>query len=224
MCANVETHEHGCSAIKASFAWHRLGGMSLPGVAPPVERDGRLLVYGGIANNLPINVVRKLRADVVIAMKTLKKAGCSHLYCEAVHGPMLQQALDRPNHGYVLTVERLDTLVVSLHGLAKVLTAIASRKARLVSVRDEIDPAEATSLQAVAALLACLDHRLRSRATSEGLARVKRAGGALGRKRAIAIHQLARAIEQRNARLPASADRSFPRYPQSNAVSRMEKG
>ena len=42
--------------------------MSVPGAMSPVEIDGRLLVDGGIANNLPIDEARKLCADVVIAV------------------------------------------------------------------------------------------------------------------------------------------------------------
>lgn len=42
--------------------------MSIPGVYAPVERDGRLLVDGGVANNLPISVARDMGADVVIAI------------------------------------------------------------------------------------------------------------------------------------------------------------
>ncbi|NWO04980.1 MAG: patatin-like phospholipase family protein [Alteromonadaceae bacterium] len=42
--------------------------MSIPGVYAPVERHGRLLVDGGIANNLPVSVARSLGADVVIAV------------------------------------------------------------------------------------------------------------------------------------------------------------
>jgi len=42
--------------------------MSVPGALAPVEIDGRLLVDGGIANNLPINEARKACADVVIAV------------------------------------------------------------------------------------------------------------------------------------------------------------
>src|SRR5690606_18814340 len=34
--------------------------MSLPGILRPTERDGRLLVDGGIANNLPVSVARSL--------------------------------------------------------------------------------------------------------------------------------------------------------------------
>jgi NTE family protein len=42
--------------------------MSLPGVFPPVERDGRVLVDGGALNNVPADVVRGMGADVVIAV------------------------------------------------------------------------------------------------------------------------------------------------------------
>lgn len=42
--------------------------MSIPGVYAPMEIDGRLLVDGGIANNLPISVAQDMGADVVIAV------------------------------------------------------------------------------------------------------------------------------------------------------------
>lgn len=42
--------------------------MSIPGVYAPVERDGQLLVDGGVANNLPISVARDLGADIIIAV------------------------------------------------------------------------------------------------------------------------------------------------------------
>lgn len=42
--------------------------MSIPGVYAPVERDGRLLVDGGVANNLPISVAHDMGADIVIAV------------------------------------------------------------------------------------------------------------------------------------------------------------
>lgn len=40
--------------------------MSIPALFPPVERDGRLLVDGGVSNNLPIDVARAMGADIVI--------------------------------------------------------------------------------------------------------------------------------------------------------------
>ncbi len=42
--------------------------MAIPGAVAPVQIDGRLLVDGGIADNLPIGVERKLCGDVVIAV------------------------------------------------------------------------------------------------------------------------------------------------------------
>jgi NTE family protein len=42
--------------------------MSLPGVFPPMEIDGRVLVDGGAMNNVPANVVRGMGAEQVIAI------------------------------------------------------------------------------------------------------------------------------------------------------------
>lgn len=42
--------------------------MSAPGVLTPVERDGRLLVDGGLVENLPIDVVRAMGVDVLIVV------------------------------------------------------------------------------------------------------------------------------------------------------------
>ena len=41
---------------------------SVPGAVQPTEINGRLLVDGGIANNLPIDVVKEMGADIVIAV------------------------------------------------------------------------------------------------------------------------------------------------------------
>jgi NTE family protein len=42
--------------------------MSAPGVFAPVELDGRMLVDGGLSENLPIDVLRQMNVDVVIAV------------------------------------------------------------------------------------------------------------------------------------------------------------
>lgn len=42
--------------------------MSLPGLLTPVEHDGRLLVDGGLANNIPVDVARKMGADRLIVI------------------------------------------------------------------------------------------------------------------------------------------------------------
>ena len=48
------------SAMRAS--------LSAPGVFAPVERNGRLLVDGGLAENLPIDVARAMNVDVLIVV------------------------------------------------------------------------------------------------------------------------------------------------------------
>jgi len=47
-------------AVRASCA--------LPGVFPPVQHQGNLLVDGGVLDNLPVSVARERGADVVIAV------------------------------------------------------------------------------------------------------------------------------------------------------------
>ena len=42
--------------------------MSVPGVYPPIELDHHLLVDGGLVDNLPVDVARKMGADIVIAV------------------------------------------------------------------------------------------------------------------------------------------------------------
>ena len=42
--------------------------MAIPGVYAPVEIDGEMLVDGGLASNLPIQVVRDMGADIIIAI------------------------------------------------------------------------------------------------------------------------------------------------------------
>lgn len=50
------------SAVRAS--------MSAPGAFAPVERDGRLLVDGGLTDNLPVEVARAMGVDVLIVVDT----------------------------------------------------------------------------------------------------------------------------------------------------------
>ncbi len=42
--------------------------MSAPGVFSPVERDGRLLVDGGISENLPVDIARAMGVDILIVV------------------------------------------------------------------------------------------------------------------------------------------------------------
>ncbi|MGB2818762.1 MAG: patatin-like phospholipase family protein, partial [Burkholderiaceae bacterium] len=67
MATDIETGE-AVVLDRGSVAQAMRASMSVPGAIAPVEIDGRLLVDGGIANNLPIDEARKLCADVVIAV------------------------------------------------------------------------------------------------------------------------------------------------------------
>ena len=51
-----------------SLAMAMRASMSLPGIFQPVEVDGRVLLDGGLANQVPIDVVRAMGADIVIAV------------------------------------------------------------------------------------------------------------------------------------------------------------
>ena len=53
---------------RGSLARAMRATMSLPGVFPPVEVDGKVLVDGGAMNNVPADVVRAMGADTVIAV------------------------------------------------------------------------------------------------------------------------------------------------------------
>jgi len=56
----VLNHGSVADAVRATI--------SLPGVFVPFRMNGRLLVDGGVLNNLPADVVRRMGADVVIAV------------------------------------------------------------------------------------------------------------------------------------------------------------
>ena len=53
---------------KGSLAMAMRASMSLPGIFQPVEIDGRVLLDGGLVNQVPVDVVRAMGADIVIAV------------------------------------------------------------------------------------------------------------------------------------------------------------
>lgn len=67
MATDIETGE-SVVLDRGNVAQAMRASMSVPGAMAPVEIGGRLLVDGGIANNLPIDEARKLCANVVIAV------------------------------------------------------------------------------------------------------------------------------------------------------------
>jgi len=67
VAADIETGE-AIVLSRGSLSRAMRASMSVPGAIAPVEIDGRLLVDGGIANNLPIDEARKLCGNVIIAV------------------------------------------------------------------------------------------------------------------------------------------------------------
>tara|TARA_R110001583_G_scaffold10019_8_gene46786 strand:+ start:1917 stop:4127 length:2211 start_codon:yes stop_codon:yes gene_type:complete len=53
---------------KGSITKAMRASATVPGVVNPVNIDGKLLVDGGLANNMPIDVVKAMGADIVIAV------------------------------------------------------------------------------------------------------------------------------------------------------------
>ena len=53
---------------RGSLALSMRASMSFPGIFPPVQMDGRVLVDGGVMNNLPADIVRDMGAAHVIAV------------------------------------------------------------------------------------------------------------------------------------------------------------
>lgn len=53
---------------RGSLATAIRASMAIPGAVNPVEVDGRLLVDGGLTRNLPVDVARRMGADLIIAV------------------------------------------------------------------------------------------------------------------------------------------------------------
>lgn len=65
IAADLETGEQVVLG-SGSLARALRASMAVPGAFYPVEMDGRLLIDGGIANNIPVSVARDLGAEVLI--------------------------------------------------------------------------------------------------------------------------------------------------------------
>ena len=98
--------------------------VALPGVFTPVERDGQLLVDGGLLDNLPADAVRQMGADVVIAVDVTSDG---HTISHVIRG--LHRRRYVPN-GLAATIEVLWRSVA-------VMMAEINRR-RLAEVRPEV--------------------------------------------------------------------------------------
>jgi NTE family protein len=67
IAADIETGKP-VEISSGDLAFAARASMAVPGVFSPMEMEGKMLVDGGIANNLPISVVKEMGADIVIAV------------------------------------------------------------------------------------------------------------------------------------------------------------
>jgi NTE family protein len=67
IAANIETGE-AVAIGSGDIATAVFASMAVPGGLPPVEREGLLLVDGGIVDNVPIDVARAMGVDILIVV------------------------------------------------------------------------------------------------------------------------------------------------------------
>ncbi|MCX7896929.1 MAG: patatin-like phospholipase RssA [Rhodocyclaceae bacterium] len=146
------------AAVRASIA--------LPGLFAPVEREGRLLVDGGLVNPVPVSLARAMGAEIVIAVD---------LSADIV-GRALRGKSGAASSGWT---QRLLTTIglsdgVKLPPVTSVLaTAVHIMQTRIARSRLAGEPADVL-LQPRLARLALMDYHRAEEAIAEGRAAVRR--------------------------------------------------
>jgi predicted acylesterase/phospholipase RssA len=109
--------------VSSTLVVHRRGSvveavgasMSIPGLAPPLPRGGRLLVDGGVLNNLPVDAMADAAEGPIVAVDVVRRLGASDAEAPAL--PSIMETLSRATVlGSVERAERnreLALLVVS---------------------------------------------------------------------------------------------------------------
>jgi len=67
MATDIENGRHVVLS-RGDLAGAMRASMAVPGLVAPAEIDGRLLIDGGLTRNLPVDAVREMGADIVIAV------------------------------------------------------------------------------------------------------------------------------------------------------------
>ncbi len=94
--------------------------MSIPGLFPPVRRDGRQLIDGGVIDNLPVDVARAMGADIVIAVdvgNVPQEADEGDL--GSIPGILSQSLIIQSRHNTLIQMQDADIVIqVPLDGLS----------------------------------------------------------------------------------------------------------
>ena len=97
--------------------------MSVPGAFAPIRVDGRLMVDGGIVNNVPVDVAREMGADRLIVVD--------------VGAPLLSES--ELNSPFAITMQMLDVLMKQR--TAQVMAALDPDDVRIIPVLGDIGSA-----------------------------------------------------------------------------------
>jgi NTE family protein len=97
---------------KGSLARSIRASMAIPAIFTPVEVDGKLLVDGGEAQNLPVQTVRAMGADIVIAVN-VGSSGAESAAKPTNVGQMIGRLIDLPLQQNTMASARLADIVIT---------------------------------------------------------------------------------------------------------------
>lgn len=86
--------------------------MAIPAIFTPVEIDGHLLIDGGEAENLPVQTVRAMGADIIIAVN-VGSSGAETAAKPTNVGAMIGRLIDLPLQQNTMASAKLATLVIT---------------------------------------------------------------------------------------------------------------
>ena len=144
LATDLETGE-GVTMDSGDLTSAMRASMSAPGVFAPVERDGRLLVDGGIAENLPVDAARAMGVDILIVVDvgspllTRDKLNSVAVISNQMIAILIQhhskQQLDKLQANDVLISPALGDTSSFDFGNVKRVVAVGERAARAMSQR-----------------------------------------------------------------------------------------
>jgi NTE family protein len=116
---------------EGSLAQAVMATIAVPGLFPPVEKGGQRLIDGGVLNNVPANLLRKMGAQVVLAVDV----GPSSRWDETWAGPELPSPLSALLPRLILDFYQTEMIMVAA------LTRAKLREARPeVLIRPDLGP------------------------------------------------------------------------------------
>jgi NTE family protein len=135
---------------RGDLAYAMRASMSVPGVFAPVRLSGKLLVDGGMADNVPIDVAREMGADIVIVVATqgpLTKAEEIRSLPQVL-GQTVALLILANERQQLATVRPTDVLIsVNTHGLG---SADFKKGAQLIAAGRESTVAKEADIRRVA--------------------------------------------------------------------------